>query len=82
MEMRLLTLALSFFPPFPFSSRCVQLMDSLSVYRGGYSPLERRKIESELSQGQVRAVAATNALELGIDVGSIDVTIHLGYPGR
>jgi hypothetical protein len=45
------------------------------------SPAERREIERALFQGSLRAVAATNALELGIDVGSLDVTLHLGFPG-
>jgi DEAD/DEAH box helicase domain-containing protein len=42
---------------------------------------DRRKIESDLFGGKLRGVAATNALELGIDVGHIDATLHLGFPG-
>ena len=42
---------------------------------------ERREIEAALHDGQLWAVAATNALELGVDVGSLDVTLHLGFPG-
>lgn len=42
---------------------------------------ERREIESALHDGDLWAVAATNALELGVDVGSLDVTLHLGFPG-
>ena len=49
------------------------------VYRGGYSPAERRSIEAELFSGRLIGVAATNALELGVDVGSLDVTLHLGF---
>ncbi|GJS18697.1 uncharacterized ATP-dependent helicase YprA-like protein isoform X5 [Tanacetum coccineum] len=44
-------------------------------------PYDRRKIESEFFGGKNCGVAATNALELGIDAGHIDVTLHLGFPG-
>ena len=42
---------------------------------------ERREIERALFTGELWAVAATNALELGVDVGSLDCTLHLGFPG-
>jgi len=55
--------------------------DSLRSYRGGYLPNDRRAVERSLRQGTARAVVATNALELGIDIGSIDSVILVGYPG-
>jgi hypothetical protein len=57
------------------------MRDSVVSYRGGYTKEERRGIETDLFSGRVLGVTATCALELGIDVGSLDATLHMGFPG-
>jgi DEAD/DEAH box helicase domain-containing protein len=55
--------------------------DSIRGYRSGYLPSQRRDIEKGLRDGSVRAVVATNALELGIDIGGLGAALLVGYPG-
>jgi DEAD/DEAH box helicase domain-containing protein len=53
----------------------------LSPYRAGYTPAQRREIEARLFSGELLGVSATNALELGIDVGALDAVVSVGFPG-
>jgi DEAD/DEAH box helicase domain-containing protein len=57
------------------------LADWISSYRAGFLPSERREIERRLFSGALRGVISTSALEMGIDVGGLDVCILVGYPG-
>ncbi|WP_010631214.1 DEAD/DEAH box helicase [Sporolactobacillus vineae] len=54
----------------------------ICAYRGGYLPLERRRIERGLRNGDIMGVVSTNALELGVDIGQLRVCIMTGYPGN
>jgi DEAD/DEAH box helicase domain-containing protein len=58
-----------------------ELAARIAPYRGGYTPQQRREIEERLSSGELLAVVATDALELGIDVGELDAAICVTFPG-
>jgi len=55
--------------------------EAISGYRSGYLPKTRRRIEAGLRSGEIKSIIATNALELGIDIGGMDSVILAGYPG-
>jgi DEAD/DEAH box helicase domain-containing protein len=57
------------------------LAERIAPYRAGYTPMQRREIERRLAEGELLAVVATNALELGIDVGDLDAAICVTFPG-
>lgn len=53
----------------------------IRAYRGGYLPTERREVERAMREGRIDGIVATSALELGVDIGSLDVVVLNGYPG-
>lgn len=57
------------------------LVSKVASYRGGYNKEERRMIERDMFSGNLLGITATCALELGIDIGNLDCTLHLGFPG-
>jgi DEAD/DEAH box helicase domain-containing protein len=63
------------------ADRVPELADRLSPYRAGYTPAQRREIEERLVSGDLLGVTATDALELGIDIGLLDCAISVGFPG-
>ncbi|KLO10412.1 DEAD/H helicase [Schizopora paradoxa] len=58
----------------------IDILDRVKAYRGGYSREDRRKIEQDAFSGNLLGIVATNALELGVDIGVLDAVIMLGYP--
>ncbi len=62
------------------SSRILNIDKVIRSYRSGYLPSQRREIEGDLRSGETKCVIATNALELGIDIGALDITLIIGFP--
>ena len=62
------------------SPKTAGLVSKVESYRGGYTKLERRQIEQRLFQNQLLGVVGTSALELGVDIGGVDLTLHCGFP--
>eukprot|EP00760_Papus_ankaliazontas_P023050 PhM_4_TR19132/c0_g1_i1/m.15421/K06877/K06877; DEAD/DEAH box helicase domain-containing protein len=56
-------------------------LSALGTYRGGYTPADRRDIETKITTQQLRCVVCTNAMELGVDIGHLDAVVCFGYPG-
>lgn len=63
------------------TERSGRFQSKISAYRAGFLPEERREIETRMADGDLLAVISTSALELGIDIGGLDVCIMVGYPG-
>jgi len=63
------------------ADRAPELAGSVTPYRAGYTPAQRREIEARLVSGELRAVVSTDALELGIDIGTLDAAVCVGFPG-
>jgi DEAD/DEAH box helicase domain-containing protein len=58
----------------------MDLADRVMGYRAGYTPEDRRDIERRMFTGELLGIVATNALELGVDIGSLDAVVHMGFP--